>query len=108
IARGHGKALFEGLDQRFLPGLALELPSAEPDEDYDRRQREHGWHRKAQSQPLCQRNVHGASPPVKRPSAALWRYWSAIRRPLTVRNGNRVVIRLSGPQSSACTQYGGA
>src|SRR5262249_57051306 len=32
IAGGRGKALFEGLDQRFLPGLALELPSAEPDE----------------------------------------------------------------------------
>src|SRR5262249_5226600 len=72
IGWGGGKALFEGLDQRFLPGLALELPSAEPDEDYGRHQREHGWHRKARSQPPCQRNIHGTSPPVKRPSAALW------------------------------------
>src|SRR5262249_17261570 len=35
IARGRGKALFEGLDQRFLPGLTLELPSAEANEDCD-------------------------------------------------------------------------
>src|SRR5262249_29086031 len=72
IARGRGKALFEGPDQRFLPGLALELPSAERDEDCGRHQREHGWHRQAGWQPPCQRNIHGASPPVKRPSAALW------------------------------------
>src|SRR5262249_27457766 len=45
IARGRGKALFEGLDQCFLPGLTLELPSAEANEDCDRRQREDGWHR---------------------------------------------------------------
>src|SRR5499427_3561525 len=72
IARGCGKALFEAFDERFLPGLALKLPATEPDESYDRHQRDHGRHGKARSQRPCQRDGHGASPPVKRPSAALW------------------------------------
>src|SRR6266446_5538650 len=72
IVRWCGKALFEALDERFLPGLALKLPAAESDESCDRHERDHGWHCKARSQRPCQRGGHGASPPVKRPSAALW------------------------------------
>ena len=71
-AGGLAAELFEALDERFLPGFALKLPAAEPDESYDRHQRDHRWHCKARSQRPCQRDGHGASPPVKRPSAALW------------------------------------
>src|SRR5262249_40008463 len=93
IDRSRGKALLERRDQRFLPGLALELPGAEPDEGCERRKREHGGRRKAGSQAPHRRDGHGASPPVKRVSAALWWYCKAIRSPLTGRNGRSVVTR---------------
>ena len=108
IGRRSGKTLLKRLDQAFLPGLALNLPSTEPDEGYERHERERGWDRKAGAQAPGRRNLHGASPPVKRPSSALLWYCNAIRSPLTGRNGNTAVIRISGPHSSACTQYGGA
>src|SRR6185436_14716411 len=108
IGRHSGKTLLKRLDQAFLPGLALNLPSTKPDEGYEGQKRERGWNRKAGARAPGRRNLHGASPPVKRPSSALLWYCSAIRSPLTGRNGKTAVIKISGPHSSACTQYGGA
>jgi hypothetical protein len=65
------------------------------------------WHCKAGAQPAA-RGRHGGSPPVKRPSAALLWYCNAISSPFIGRSGTSVVSKISGPHSSACTQYGGA
>jgi hypothetical protein len=42
--------LLKRLDQAFLPGLALNLPSTEPDEGYECHERERSWDRKAGAQ----------------------------------------------------------
>ena len=101
FGRWRRKTLLKCFDQRFLPGLALDLPRAEPDERYERRDREQGRDCKTASDAPCRRGLHDASPPWKRPSSALLWYCNAIRRPLTGRNGNTAVIRMSGPHSSA-------
>ena len=44
---------------------------------------------------------------TSRPGAALWWNCSAISSDFIVRKGSRVVARISGSHSTACSQYGG-
>ncbi len=45
IDRARRQALLERVDQRFLPGLALQLPGAEPNKGRERGQRKQRWQR---------------------------------------------------------------
>ena len=65
-----GNPLVHGFDEIFLPGLAFELPGAERQKNRDRSKREQDGHDDAAAKP-APAGRHGASPGVKRPSAAL-------------------------------------
>ena len=96
-------------DQGFLPGLALNLPSAEPDKNDKCDQRRDQHPDPGTPRPLrhTQGAAHGVPGPSKRDSAALWKYCSEIIIPFIGRNGPSVTIRIKGTHSAACTQYGG-
>src|SRR5262249_35249476 len=80
--RGLGdKPLLERIDQPFLPGLALDLPDAEPQKRDERSGRDQARPNERRA-PSARGAVHGRSPPVSRPSAA-WRwYCRAVLKPL--------------------------
>jgi hypothetical protein len=84
---------------------ALQLPHPEPNEQRHHREREQPKTSDATPSHLCL--DHFGSRSISRPSAALWWYCSAIRSDFIERNGNSVVARISGSQSTACSQNGG-
>src|SRR5581483_9554776 len=90
-------------NQRMLFDAPLELPDAEADKG-----RNHGEREQAEAKlpPSCHL-THFCSRSIKRPGAALWWNCSAISSDFIDRNGNSVVTRMSGSQSTACSQNGG-
>src|ERR1700752_2771187 len=83
----------------MLFGTALQLPEPEADEHRDHRERK-------QAETEMSR-VHFGARSIRRPSAALWWYCSAISSDFIERSGNSVVARIRGSQSTACSQNGG-
>ena len=60
-------------DERFFPDLAVELPIAEPDKPGKHNQHEDRRHHRAGPRGArCSTAIHVVSPPISRPSAALW------------------------------------
>ncbi len=101
-------------DQSFLPGLALDLPDAQPDRDGEGQQRRHQkpeprptpmtLPRRAFTRGRFHLHGHDRSAPPKRLSAALWWYCNAIISPFIGRSGPSVRMKISGSHSTAWTQ----
>ena len=97
------QAFGECRDQLVLGGPALQLPGSERDEGRSEEKREQ---RKAGHARLARDIVHFVRS-ISRPGAALWWNCRAISSDFIARSGNSVVARISGSQSSACSQNGG-